>query len=92
MNSKWRQPGRRYVRFKIFSFHAFNGTSIKFCVQSLNIIMSCSEIRQSLVLFMPSSCLISDLFRVLTFCLLALVFISFATVQSEPMGVFYLLF
>ena len=68
MISKWRPPKRRYVRFKIHSFHACNGPSIKFCVQSLNIIMSCSEIRQSWVLFnMPSSCLISDLFRGLTF-------------------------
>ena len=50
--------------------------------------MSCSEIRESLVLFMPSSCLISDLFGGLTFCLLALVSISVTTVQSEPMGVF----
>ena len=91
MISKWRPPTRRYVRFKIHSFHACNGPSIKFCVQSLNIIMSCSEIRKSWVLFMPSSCLISDLFRALTFCLLALVFISVATVQTEPKGVFYLL-
>ena len=86
MISKWRPPKRRYVRFKIHSFHACNGPWIKFCVQSLNIIMSCSEIRKSWVLFMPSSCLISDLFRALTFCLLALVFISVATVQTEPMG------
>ena len=65
----------------------------QFCVQSLNInIMSCSEIRQSLVLLMPLSCLISNLFRVLTFCLLAFVFISIATVQSKPMDIFYLLF
>ena len=77
---------------QIHSFHACDGPSIKFCVQSLNIIMSCSEIRQSWVLFMPSSCLISDLFRALTFCLLALVSISVATVQTEPMGAFYLLF
>lgn len=62
MISKWRPPTRRYERFKIHSFHACNGPSIKFCVQSLNIIMSCSEIRKSWVLFMPSSCLISDLF------------------------------
>ena len=62
------------------------------CVQSLNIIISCSEIRQSLVLFMLSSCLISDIFGALTFRLSALVFISVATVQSEPEGVFYLLF
>ena len=83
---------RRYVRFKIHSFHACNGPLIKFCIQSLNIIMSCSEIRQSWVLFMPLSCLISDLFRALTFCLLALVSISVATVQTEQMGVFYLSF
>ena len=63
-----------------------------FILLSLNIIMSCSEIRQRWVLFMLSSCLISDLFRALTFCLLALVFISVATVQTELMGVFYLLF
>ena len=92
MTSKWRPPKGSYVRFKIHSFHACNGPSIKFCVQSLNMIMSCSEIRQGWVLFMPSSCLISDLFRALTFCLLALVFISVATVQTELMGVFYLLF
>ena len=34
MISKWRPPTRRYVRFKIHSFHACNGPSIKFCVQS----------------------------------------------------------
>ena len=67
MISKWWPLKRRYVRFKIHSFHAYHGPSIKFRVQSLNIIMSCSEIRQSLVLFMPSSCLISDLFKTLTY-------------------------
>ena len=59
---------------------------------SKSLLIKCSEIRKSWVLFMPSSCLISDLFIALTFCLLALVFISVATVQTEPMGVFYLLF
>ena len=49
MISKWRPPTRRYVRFKIHSFHACNGPSIKFCVQSLNIIMSCSEIRKCIM-------------------------------------------
>ena len=73
-------------------YRFLRGQPLKFCVQFLNVIMSCSEIRQSWVLFMLSSRLISDLLRALTFSLLALVFISVAAVQTEPMGVFYLLF
>ena len=39
---------RRLSQVKIRSFHVCNGLSVKFWVQSVNIIISCSGIRQRL--------------------------------------------
>ena len=50
LNRRAKITGKAYglSQVKIHSFHVSNGLSVKFCVQSVNIIISCDGVRQRL--------------------------------------------